>query len=171
MNQELIMGAAVLAIAAGLAGSQIQKRIDAGECAKEVHKVRQAGVDALNLLNIEAETRGRERDQARREVEKVNATTAAQYNALAAMLADDRVKREEASTRVEAAAKEAARNARTATERATAARDLISQSPDRCASAAIPDDLVRMLDGIGDTTARSGMGASAMPASASASRP
>lgn len=171
MNQAFIFGGIALALGAGFAGSQIQKRIDAGECAKEVQKVRQAGVDALNLLNIEAETRGRERDQARAEVEKVNATTAAQYTALAAMLADDRLKREEASTRVEAAAKEAARNAKTAGERATAARDLISQSPDRCASAVIPDDIVRMLDGISDTTARGGMGAGAMPAASSASRP
>lgn len=151
INATLVGAIALVAIAGAAgwkAGADRQQKIDNEKCDQRIQEVRAASVKALNdlyqiNLNLTAE-----RDQAKAEVDKVNQTTAAQYTALAAMLADDRVKREEASTRVEAAAKEAARNARTAGERATAARDLITQIQDRCAGAPIPDDLIRMLDGI-----------------------
>lgn len=171
MNTLMIASALGIAGVAAFAGSQYQKGIDHRACDVKIQAVRQASVDALNKLYQINLTLTAERDQAKSEVDKVNATTAAQFNALQVMLADDRVKREEASTRVEAAAKEAARNARTAGERATAARDLITQSTDRCAVAPMPDDIVRMLDAIGSPADGSRLIGGAMPAGASAARP
>jgi len=169
INGTLIGGLAIAGVAA-FAGSQIQKRIDNATCDRRIQEVRAASVKALNELYQTNLNLTAERDQAKSEVDKVNATTAAQFVALQTMLADDRVKREEASTRVEAAAKEAARNARTAGERATAARDLITQVTDRCAGAPIPDDIVRMLDAIAEPS-RPGMVAGGMPPASSAARP
>lgn len=165
----LIGGLAIAGVAA-FAGSQVQKRIDNHACDVRIQEVRAGAVKALNDLSQINLNLTAERDQAKAEVDKVNETTAASFRALQAMLADDRIKREEASTRVEAAAKEAARNARTAGERATAARDLITQVTDRCAGAAIPDDIVRMLDAISEP-GRPGLVAGGMPSASSASRP
>lgn len=144
----IILGGLALVGTTGILATQYQKGVDAIECEKKLGKVRQGAIDALNLqgqtlLNVTAE-----RDQARAEVDKVNTTTAAQYAELQTMLMNDQVKRDEASLRVEAAAKEAARNARTAGERATAARDIMQKITDQCAGAGIPPDIERMLDGI-----------------------
>lgn len=144
----LILGGVALAGASGFVGAQFQKGLSAAECEQRVGKVRQGAIDALNAQGQALLTVTAERDQARSEVDKVNATTAAQFTELQAMLASDQVKREEASQRVEAAAKEAARNARTAGERATAARDSMARITDQCAGAGIPPDIERMLDGI-----------------------
>ncbi len=144
----MLVGGVAIAAAAAFAGSQYQKGIDHAACDVKIQAVRQGAIDALNLQGQELLTAIAERDQAKAEVDKVNATTAAQYTALQAMLADDQVKREEASLRVEAAAKEAARNAKTAGERATAARDIMAKITDQCAASGIPADLERMLDGI-----------------------
>lgn len=151
--QGTLIGGLALAAIAGWGGAQVQKGFDHAECDRKIQDVRKASIKAINdQLQINLVLRA-ERDQAKAEVDKVNATTMAQFKALEEMLADDRVKREEASARIEVAAKEAAKNARTASERAQAARDAGSQ--DRCAIADIPDDILRMLDGIGDPGTRS----------------
>lgn len=148
IGQGTIIGAVALAAVAAFAGSQVQRHFDNIACAGKLEAMRKASVKAINdqvQLNLITSA---ERDQAKAEVDKVNATTAAQLTALQAMLADDKVKREEASLRIEAAAREASRNAKTAGERAQAIRDIVDKVADRCASSDIPDDLRRMLDGI-----------------------
>lgn len=148
IGQGTIIGALALAGVAAFAGSQVQRQIDHADCDRKLQELRAASVKALNeqvQINLTATA---ERDQAKAEVDKVNATTAAQFTALQAMLADDKVKREEASLRIEAAAKEASRNAKTAGERAQAVREIVDKVSDRCAASDIPDDLRRMLDGI-----------------------
>lgn len=172
IGQPTIIAGVALALFAGFAGSQVQKQFDESSCAKKVEALRVASVKALNDVVQEKLTLTAERDQAKSEVDKVNATTAAQLTALQAMLADDKVKREEASLRIEAAAKEASRNARTSAERAQAARDLMDKIADRCAGSGLPDDVRRLLDGILDPGAAGApVVASSMPSAQSRDRP
>lgn len=146
--QGTIIGGLAIAGVAAFGASQIQKHFDEAACETRLKKVHDASVAVINTKLQEILTLTAERDQAKAEVDKVNATTAAQFAALQTMLADDKVKREEASLRIEAAAREASRNAKTAGDRAQAVRDIVDKVADRCAGADIPDDLKRMLDGI-----------------------
>lgn len=148
--QGMLVGGLAIAALAAFGGSHLQKGIDERACERKVEKLRTASIAALNVVLQDKLTAEAERDQALGEVRKVNATTAAQFLALQTMLQDDQVKREEASIRVEAAAKEAARNAKTAGDRAQAARDLMVKIQDQCAGTDVPAELLRMLDGIAD---------------------
>lgn len=89
-----------------------------------------------------------ERDQARAEVEKVNAAIAAQIKELAAIMSADQAERTAAGARMEAAARMAAREAKQAGERALAAREVIQNVADQCARAGVPADVVRVLNDI-----------------------
>lgn len=168
----LALAGLAVALTSGFAASQFQRGIDRAECAKEVALVRKGAIDALNLQGQELLTVTAERDQAKAEVDKINATTAAQFLALQTMLEDDKVRRDEASARVEAAAREASRNAKTAGDRATALRDVMDKITDQCAGASIPPDVERMLDGIlRPGSASAPMVSSAMPGATGQVRP
>jgi hypothetical protein len=86
-----------------------------------------------------------ERDQARSEVDKVNAAIAAQVSELAKLMSADQVERQAAASRMEAAANAAAKEAKLAGQRALAAREVIQNVADQCARAGVPDDVVRVL--------------------------
>lgn len=86
-----------------------------------------------------------ERDQARAEVDKVNFAIAAQVKELAALMDADKNARAQAAARMEAAAIEAAKEAKLAGQRALAAREVIKNVADQCARAGVPDDVVRVL--------------------------
>lgn len=101
-----------------------------------------------------------ERDQARAEVDKVNAAIAAQVRELAAILSADQVERAEAAKRMEAAAVKAAAEAKRAGERALAAREVIQNVADQCARAGVPADVLRVLNDFGSAP----MGPVRMPA-------
>lgn len=148
--QALAIGGIALAGFSAWGGAQVQKGWDHADCDRKIQAVRHASEKLIAQGLQEIATTTAERDQAKAEVDKVNASTMAQLTALQTMLADDKVKREEASLRIEAAAKEASRNARTSAERAQAARDLMDKIADRCAGAPMPPDVKRLLDGILD---------------------
>lgn len=99
-----------------------------------------------------------ERDQARSEVDKVNAAIAAQVADLAKLMSADSVERAAAAKRMEAAAMSAASEARRAGERALAAREVIQNVADQCARAGVPDDVVRVLRDITGPAANLGQG-------------
>lgn len=86
-----------------------------------------------------------ERDQARSEVDKTNAAIAAQVKELAALMSADSAERQAAAVRMEAAAIDAAKQAKLAGQRALAAREVIQNVADQCARAGVPDDVVRVL--------------------------
>lgn len=86
-----------------------------------------------------------ERDQARAEVDKTNAAIAAQVKELAALMSADSAERQAAAVRMEAAAVDAAKQAKLAGQRALAAREVIQNVADQCARAGVPDDVVRVL--------------------------
>jgi len=152
--QAMVIGGIALAGFSAWSGAQVQKGWDHADCDRKIQAVRNASEKLIAAGLQEIATTAAERDQAKAEVDKVNATSVAQFEALRLMLADDKVKREEASLRIEAAAKEASRNARTSAERAQAARDLMDKIADRCAGAPMPDDVKRLLDGILDPGAK-----------------
>lgn len=97
-----------------------------------------------------------ERDQARAEVDKTNAAIAAQVKELAALMSADSVERQAAAVRMEAAAVDAAKQAKLAGQRALAAREVIQNVADQCARAGVPDDVVRVLRDLGGSTADMG---------------
>lgn len=152
--QAMVIGGIALAGFSAWSGAKVQKGWDHADCDRKIQAVRNASEKLIAAGLQEIATTAAERDQAKAEVDKVNATSVAQFEALRLMLADDKVKREEASLRIEAAAKEASRNARTSAERAQAARDLMDKIADRCAGAPMPDDVKRLLDGILDPGAK-----------------
>lgn len=106
-----------------------------------------------------------ERDQARSEVDKVNAAIAAQVKELAALMSADQEERAAAAVRMEAAAIRAASEAKRAGERALAAREVIQNVADQCARAGVPDDALRVLRDI--TGPAADMGEGRMPAAPS----
>lgn len=162
--QGTLIGGLAIAGLSAFAASQVQRHFDQAACEGSMKKIREASVVVINAKLQEILTLTAERDQAKAEVDKVNATTAAQFAALQTMLADDKVKREEASLRIEAAAREASKNAKTAGDRAQAIREIVDKVADRCAGADIPDDLKRMLDGILEPgTASASLGGGPMP--------
>lgn len=99
-----------------------------------------------------------ERDQARSEVDKVNAAIAAQVAELAKLMSADATERAAAAKRMEAAANAAATEARLAGQRALAAREVIQNVADECARAGVPDDVVRVLRDITGPAANMGEG-------------
>lgn len=99
-----------------------------------------------------------ERDQARAEVDKVNASIAMQVKELALLMSADSVERAAAAVRMEAAATTAAREARLAGQRALAAREVIQNVADQCARAGVPDDALRVLRNITGPSADMGQG-------------
>lgn len=169
--QGMLLGGVALAAISGFAASQVQRGWDQNDCSKKIEAVKKASAKLIDAKLQEILTVEAERDQARAEVAKVNASTAQQLADIQKLLADDQVKREEASARVEAAAKEAARNAKAAGDRAQAARDLMATITDKCAGAGVPDDVLRMLNGILDPAAKAGVGDRSMPSGAGQGRP
>lgn len=147
LNTLLITGGLAALIAGGL-GLKIGADNEARKCDAKIEAVRKAAEGIINVKLQEILTLQAEKSQAVSEVAKVNATTRKQFEDLQAMLAADTVKREEASARVEKAATQAARDARDASTRAQAAREVIKNAADKCAAAGVPDDVVRMLNGI-----------------------
>lgn len=86
-----------------------------------------------------------ERDQARSEVDKVNAAIAAQVKELAALMSADATERQAAARRMEAAANTAASEAKRAGERALAAREVIQNVADQCARGPVPPSVLDSL--------------------------
>lgn len=147
LNGILIAGG-LSAIVAGGIGLKIGADNEARKCDRKIEAVRKAAEEVINIKLQEILTLEAEKKQAVGEVDKVNATTRKQFEDLQAMLVADTVKREEASVKVEKAATAAARDAREASSRAQAAREAIQNVPEKCAAAGVPDDVVRMLNGI-----------------------
>lgn len=79
-----------------------------------------------------------ERDQARSEVDKVNQAIAAQVAELSRLMSADQAERQAAAQRMEAAAVEAAKEARLAGQRAAEARKVILNVADQCARGPVP---------------------------------
>lgn len=147
LNGMLVAGG-LSALVFGSIGLKIGADGEARKCDAKVEAVRKAAEGIINAKLQEILTLSAEKAQAVSEVEKVNATTKRQFEELQVMLAADTVKREEASIKVEKAATQAARDAREASSRAQAAREVIQNAADKCAAAGVPDDVVRMLNGI-----------------------
>lgn len=146
--QGMVIGGVVLAAVSFGAGMKVGADGEARQTEEKIETVKKASAKLIDEKLQEILTLQAEKAQALAEVAKVNATTMAQFQELQAILAADQVARTEASARVEAAAKDAARQARTAGERAQAAREVIQNVADQCARAGVPDDVVRMLNGI-----------------------
>jgi hypothetical protein len=136
---------AVLTFAMGIRiGSDSAQR----SCARDHERVKVAAgklIDEQIALRRVIEV---ERDQARSEVDKVNASTARQFKALQATLMADKQSRAEAALRLENAAKIAAEEARETIERAREAREVIANASDACSGASVPSDVRVVLDAI-----------------------
>lgn len=103
-----------------------------------------------------------ERDQARAEVDKVNAAIAAQVSELAKLMSADQAERSAAALRMEQAAINAAKEAKLAGQRALAAREVIQNVADQCARGPVPGPVLDSLRNIIGPGADLGNGA--MPA-------
>lgn len=147
LNGMLLAGGLAAVVGLGV-GLKIGADGEARKCDAKVQAVKTAAEGIINAKLQEILTLQAEKAQAVSEVDKVNATTKRQFEELQLMLAADTVKREEASAKVEKAASQAARDAREASTRAQAAREVIQNAADKCAAAGVPDDVVRMLNGI-----------------------
>lgn len=165
--QAMALGALAVAGATGYfawrTGDQMGFDRGLGAAAAKIRPVIQAKDAEIATLKIETA-------QAQAEVAKVNETTARQYAELQALMTSDQAKRDEASARVEKIAAEAAREAKQASQRALAAREVIQNVADTCARAGVPPDVLRVLNDILDGTdpvVRNG----AMPTGAGAGRP
>ena len=146
--QGMLIAGGLGAIVFGAVGLKMGADGEARKCDAKVEAVRKAAEGIINAKLQEILTLQAEKAQAVAEVDKVNTTTKRQFEELQVMLAADTVKREEASIKVEKAATQAARDAREASSRAQAAREVIQNAADKCAAAGVPDDVVRMLNGI-----------------------
>lgn len=104
-----------------------------------------------------------ERDQARAEVDKVNAAIAAQVKELATLMSADQTERVAAAARMEAAAINAAKEAKLAGQRALAAREIIQNVADQCARAGVPTDVVRVLRDLSGFPSNMGEGGMSAP--------
>ena len=89
-----------------------------------------------------------ERDQARSEVDKINAAIAMQVAELSKLMSADQTERTAAAQRMEAAANAAAKEAKLAGQRALAAREVIQNVADQCARAGVPDVVIDSLRNI-----------------------
>jgi hypothetical protein len=103
-----------------------------------------------------------ERDQARSEVDKINAAIAMQVAELSKLMSADQTERTAAAQRMEAAANAAAKEARLAGQRALAAREVIQNVADQCARAGVPDVVIDSLRNIAGPA--TDMGEGGMPA-------
>lgn len=148
MLQGILISAGLAAIVAGGIGLKIGSDNEARKCDGKIAVVRKAAEEVINAKLQEILTLTAEKAQAQAEVAKVNETTHRQFAELQTMLSADAVKRDEASAKVEKAATQAARDAREASARAQAAREVIQNVADKCAAAGVPDDVVRMLNGV-----------------------
>jgi hypothetical protein len=146
--QGMLVSAGVAGLLAFGAGWQLSADRQKAECQKQVAVIKKVADDLINSQQQEILTLQAETAQAQSEVAKVNAETHRQFAELQALLTADQLKREEASALVAQAANQAARDARTAAQRADAAREVIQNVADKCASAGVPDDVVQLLNGI-----------------------
>lgn len=89
-----------------------------------------------------------ERDQCRSEVDKVNQAIAARVQELAALMSADQAERQAAAVRMEAAAVEAAKEAKLAGLRAAEARKVILNVADQCARGPVPPAVLDSLRNI-----------------------
>jgi membrane protein involved in colicin uptake len=143
-----LIGALVAGLAAGGMAWQVRGGIEKAACQSRVADVMKASADLIDKKDGEIGVLQIEVAQARGEVVKVNETTRKQYEELQALLSADQVKRDEAAARVEAAARQAAVNAKDAAAKAQLAREVIQNVADQCARAGVPDDVVRVLNDI-----------------------
>lgn len=146
--QGMLASGLVAAVVAGGIGWQARGVIDSAECDKRVNEVKEAAAKLIDKKDGEMTVLRVEKAQAQAEVAKVNAETMRQLQELQTLLAADRVKRDEASARVEKAAQQAAANAKEAAAKALAAREVIQNVTDQCARAGVPNDVVRVLNDI-----------------------
>lgn len=146
--QGMLIAGGVAALVAGGIGMQVGKGLEKGACEKRIQIIEKAAASLIDQKDAEILTLGAEKAQAQAEVAKVNAETLRQFNELQVLLTADQAKRDEAAIRVEAAAKQAAVNARDAAAKAQAAREIIQNVADQCARAGVPDDVVRVLNDI-----------------------
>lgn len=146
--QGMAVAAAVAGIAAFGVGWKVGGDNQKAQCDKQIAVIKKVADDLINSQQQEILTLQAETAQAQGEVAKVNAETHRQFAELQALLTADQTKREEASARVAQAANQAARDARTAAQRADAAREVIQNVADKCASAGVPDDVVQLLNGL-----------------------
>lgn len=146
----MMIGAAVAAVVAGGAGMTFGRWLEKGACDKRVAVVEKAAASIIDRKDSEIMTLGAEKAQAQAEVAKVNAETLRQFEEMKTLLTADQEKRDQAALRVEAAAKQAAVNARDAAVKAQEARKVIQNVADQCARAGVPDDVVRVLNDILD---------------------
>lgn len=144
--QTTLIGAAIAAIVAGGIGFQAGKVLERGACQGRIETVMRESAKLIDAKDAELTTRGIEVAQARAEVAKVNAETLRQFNELQTLLTADQAKRDEAALRVEAAARQAAANAKDAAAKSQLAREVILNVADQCARAGAPDDVVRVLN-------------------------
>jgi hypothetical protein len=159
LNWRLIgLGAAGGAMATAMAIWPLAKNAGWSEAQRDCQKERQAAERVVTRLVAE-------RDQARGQVDKVNAAIAAQVAELAGLVAADQSERTAAAKRMESVARRAADEAKLAGERALAAREVIQNVADQCARAGVPGDVVRVLrDLAGDAALTGGGGLPAAPA-------
>jgi hypothetical protein len=146
--QGMLIAGGVAALVAGGIGLQVGKGLEKSACEKRIEVVEKAAAKLIDEKDAEILVLKAEKVQAQGEVAKVNAETLRQFNELQALLTADQAKRDEAAARVEAAAKQAAVNARDAAAKAQAAREIIQNVADQCARAGVPDDVVRVLNDI-----------------------
>ncbi len=146
--QGMAIGGVAVAILAFAGGAKVGSTWSASEHRKEIVKIEDAAgklIDRQIDLTRIAEA---ERDQAKAEVDKVNRATAVQYAELKSLMTADQSARMDAAVRMEKAAQQAAKDARTAGERAREGLEVIKRVADVCARADVPADVKRVLDGI-----------------------
>lgn len=143
-----LIGALVAGLAAGGLAWQIRGGVEKAACQSRIGDVMKASAELIDRKDSEIHVLQIEVAQARAEVVKVNETTRKQYEELQALLSADQIKRDEAAARVEAAARQAAANAKDAALKSQAAREVIQNVADQCARAGVPDDVVRVLNDI-----------------------
>jgi Na+-translocating ferredoxin:NAD+ oxidoreductase RnfC subunit len=146
--QGMLIAGGVAALVAGGIGLQVGKGLEKGACERRIEILEKAAAKLIDQKDAEILVLSAEKAQAQAEVTKVNAETLRQFNELQVLLTADQAKRDEAAIRVEAAAKQAAVNARDAAAKAQAAREIIQNVADQCARAGVPDDVVRVLNDI-----------------------
>lgn len=147
--QGILIGAGLSALVSGGIVWQIKGAIDKGACAVEIDKVSKAAAIVIDRKDAEISTLTAEKRQAQGEVDKVNAESARQVAENEALRTVDQAKRDEAAIRVERAAQQAARDARTTAERVLAALEAMkANATDKCVNADVAGDVRKLLDGI-----------------------
>ena len=139
----LIAGAAAFLLG-GVAGAKIGHARGEASAAGDMKDLRTACERVETRLVTE-------RDQARGELSKVNAATAAQVEALAKAVKADSVRRDQAAAANAKLAARAAEQSRAATETLLYAREKIQHAIDECTRAGVPADFVRVLNDLAAT--------------------